>query len=84
MAKTGPGRSARTARTIAPLCFHGGIDTQQVLPFGTADEVRAAVRCCRDITRERGGYILCGSQQFQGDVPPANIAAICDENVRAG
>ena len=58
------------------LCFQGGIDTQGVLPFGTPEEVyEETTRVIRALHRQ-GGYILCGSQAFEGDVPPENIAAL--------
>jgi uroporphyrinogen decarboxylase len=62
------------------LCFHGGVDTQQVLPFGSADDVRAVVRSYRVLTKDRGGYILCGSQSFIEDIPLDNVLAMYDEN----
>lgn len=62
------------------LCFHGGVDTQHTLPFGSTAEVRAQVRSYLDLTREKGGYILCGSQDFIEDIPLDNILAIYDEN----
>lgn len=58
------------------LAFHGGIDTQGVLPNGTAEEVKAETRYFMDILGENGGYILMGSQGFEGDVPPENIEAL--------
>ena len=66
------------------LCFHGGVDTQRTLPFGTTAEVRAEVRSYRDLTREHGGYILCGSQDYIADIPLDNILAIYDENQTHG
>ncbi|MHC4503472.1 MAG: uroporphyrinogen decarboxylase family protein [Planctomycetota bacterium] len=62
------------------LTFHGGVDTQRTLPFGTEADVRAEVRSYRELTRERGGYILCGSQSFIEDIPLDNILAMYDEN----
>jgi uroporphyrinogen decarboxylase len=62
------------------LVFHGGMDTQTLMPFGSADDVRAQVRAYRDLTRARGGYILCGSQAFIADIPLDNILAMYDEN----
>lgn len=62
------------------LCFHGGVDTQHVLPFGTTEDVRAQVRSYIELTRDRGGYILCGSQDYIADIPTDNILAIYDEN----
>jgi len=62
------------------LCFHGGVDTQRTLPFGSTEDVRAEVRSYLALTREKGGYILCGSQEFIEDIPLDNILAIYDEN----
>ena len=64
------------------ICFHGGLDTQTTLPFGTVQDVRDQVRSYRNLTRERGGYILCGSQEFIEDIPLDNILAMYDENSR--
>lgn len=62
------------------LCFHGGVDTQRTLPFGSVAAVRAEVRSYLDLTRERGGYILSGSQDLIEDIPLDNILAMYDEN----
>lgn len=64
------------------LAFHGGVDTQGTLPFGTTAEVRAEVRSYIELTRERGGYILCGSQEYIEDIPLENILAVYDENAK--
>jgi len=58
------------------LAFHGGVDTQHTLPFGTPDEVREQVRSYRDLTRAGGGYLLCSSQEFMADIPDENILAM--------
>jgi len=58
------------------LAFHGGIDTQHTLPFGTVDDVREQVRSYRELTRERGSYILCSSQEFMADISDENILAM--------
>ena len=63
------------------ICFHGGVDTQRTLPFGSPQDVRAQVRSYLDLTRERGGYILTGSQDFIADIPDDNILAMYDENL---
>ncbi|MEW6751266.1 MAG: uroporphyrinogen decarboxylase family protein [Candidatus Latescibacterota bacterium] len=62
------------------LCFHGGVDTQQTLPFGTPAQVRAMVRAHRALTRARGGYIMTGSQDLITDIPDDNILAMYEEN----
>ncbi len=58
------------------LTFHGGVDTQGVLPHGTVDEVRQETRRVIDSLGKGGGYILMASQGFEGDVPLENIEAL--------
>lgn len=58
------------------LAFHGGIDTQGLLPFGTPEEVKAETRYYIDTLGAGGGYILMASQGFEGDVPIENIEAM--------
>jgi len=62
------------------VCFHGGVDTQRTLPFGSPQDVRTEVRSYIDLTKAKGGYILCGSQEFMNDIPLDNILAMYDEN----
>lgn len=66
------------------LAFWGAIDTQQVLPFGTVEDVRQEVR--RRITdlAPGGGYILAGVHNLQSDIPPENIIAMYEEGGRFG
>ena len=58
------------------ICFQGGIDTQHILPLGTPEEVYAETTRVIKALYKNGGYILCGSQAFEGDVPPENICAL--------
>jgi uroporphyrinogen decarboxylase len=58
------------------LSFHGGIDMQHLLPFGTTEEVRAEVHRYCDVLGRDGGYILGPAHLFQPDVPPENILAV--------
>jgi hypothetical protein len=58
------------------------VDTQHTLPFCSAGEVRAQVRGYRELTRERGGYIMTGSQDLIADIPLDNILAMYGENAR--
>ena len=60
------------------LTFWGGISTQQTLPFGTPDEVRAEARRVRDLMSKGGGYIFSPSQSIQTDVPAENIVALLE------
>jgi uroporphyrinogen decarboxylase len=64
------------------LTFHGGVDTQGTLPFGTEADVRREVRSYLDLMHNRGGYIVTGSQHFIADIPTENILAMYDENLR--
>ena len=58
------------------LCFHGGVDTQELLRLGKPDEVKAAVRKLVETLGASGGYILAPAHNIQEDVPPENIAAM--------
>jgi len=62
------------------VCFHGAIDNQRTLPFGTPDEVRAEVRRCIDsLASDSTGYILAPCHNIQGHTPLENIIAMYDE-----
>lgn len=58
------------------IVFHGGIDTQDVLPFGTPEAVAAHTRQVAGILGGTGGYILAPSQVLGPDVPTENIVAM--------
>jgi uroporphyrinogen decarboxylase len=58
------------------LCFHGGIDMQNLLPHGTPAEVRDEVRRCCGVLGAGGGYILGPAHLFQPDVPTENVLAV--------
>lgn len=58
------------------LAFHGGVDIQSILPFGTEDDVEQETRRVIDILGRGGGLILAPSHFIQADVPPENIAAM--------
>ena len=60
------------------LCFYGGIGTQDVLPHGTVDEVKADAREKIRILGESGGYILAPAHAVQADVPMENILALIE------
>ena len=58
------------------ITFHGGIDTQWLLPKGSADEVGAtAVGLAKTLGCD-GGFILAAAHCIQEDVPPENIVAM--------
>jgi uroporphyrinogen decarboxylase len=59
------------------LVFHGGIDTQKVLPGGTPAQVEAeTIRVMQELG-PGGGLILGPVHNLQPDVPPENLAAMC-------
>jgi uroporphyrinogen decarboxylase len=66
------------------LVFHGGIDIQQVLPFGTPEEVMAEVKRYIQILGPGGGYIVAPAHNVQNDVPPENLIAIRDAVMKYG
>jgi len=58
------------------LTFNGGVDTQQLLPNASRDEVVARTRWLLDTLGAGGGYILGPSHAFQADVPLENVLAV--------
>ena len=54
----------------------GGVDTQQVLPFGTPEEVREQVLQRLDIFSKDGGYVFNSIHNIQCNTPIENIAAM--------
>ncbi len=67
------------------LCFHGGIDNQRLLAFGTPEEVRAEVRRAIDTLAGDGtGYILAPCHNIQAVTPVENIVAMYDEAWKYG
>ncbi len=58
------------------LCFHGGMDNQETLPFAGVEEVRAEVLDNLRILGAGGGYILAPCHNIQAVSPPENIVAM--------
>jgi uroporphyrinogen decarboxylase len=54
----------------------GGVDTQQVLPYGSPEEVRAEVRRRLDDLMPGGGFVFNPVHNIQGDVPTENLMAM--------
>lgn len=59
------------------LSFWGAIDTQHVLPRGSADDVRAEVHRRIADLGAGGGYVVAPVHVVQADVPPENVVALC-------
>jgi uroporphyrinogen decarboxylase len=60
------------------LCFHGGIDVQNILVRGTAGDVRRHLDELVETLGRDGGFILAPSHYIQGDAPWANVLTIFD------
>jgi uroporphyrinogen decarboxylase len=58
------------------VVFHGGIDNQQTLPFGSASEVRAEVAENIRIFGKGRGYIVSPCHNIQANTPTENILAL--------
>ncbi len=61
------------------LVFWGGIDEQEVLPFGTTEDVRREVKRRFEELGEGGGLILGPAHWIQPDTPLENIEALYEE-----
>lgn len=59
------------------IAFWGAVDTQNVLPFGSADDVRTEVLRRIAELGEGGGYVVAPTHVVQADVPPANVLMLC-------
>lgn len=65
------------------VVFHGAIDNQHTLPFGTIDEVKEEVLENLRILGKDGGYILAPCHNIQALTPAENIVTMyqaCYEN----
>jgi len=54
----------------------GGVDTQDVLPHGTPEEVKEDVRRNIEVLAPGGGFVFNTVHNIQADVPPGNIMAM--------
>lgn len=66
------------------LVFHGAMDNQYTLPFGTVDEVRQEVLDNYRILGQSGGYILAPCHNIQAVTPPENIVAMYEAGYEYG
>jgi len=59
------------------IAFMGGVDTQGVIPNGSADEVYKATReLVEGMTADGGGYILAAAHTIPPETPDENIFAM--------
>jgi uroporphyrinogen decarboxylase len=66
------------------ICFHGAVDNQYTLPFGTAEEVRQEVQDNIRILGAGGGYLLAPCHNIQAVSPPENIVAMYEAGYEYG
>lgn len=67
------------------ISFHGAVENQRILPFGTVREVRDEVRHCIDSLASDGtGFILAPCHNLQVVTPVENIVAMYDEAATYG
>lgn len=58
------------------LVFHGGIDNQQTLPFGTPGDVRRQVRENIEMFSSGRGYVVAPCHNLQSNTPTENVVAL--------
>jgi len=58
------------------IAFHGAVDNQQTLPFGTPQDVRNEVRENIEIFSKTRGYIIAPCHNIQPITPTENIVAL--------
>jgi uroporphyrinogen decarboxylase len=66
------------------LVFHGAMDNQYTLPFGTVEEVRQEVQDNLRILGEGGGYILAPCHNIQSVGPVENVVAMYEAGYEFG
>ncbi|MBN1558113.1 MAG: hypothetical protein JW951_08205 [Lentisphaerae bacterium] len=65
------------ARGGGRMAFHGGMDLQDLLPYGTPEEVRAEAERRMRVLGAGGGYLCAPAHTLPDDVPVENIIAMC-------
>ena len=66
------------------IVFHGGLDTQDVLPFGNEKTVKVAVEKLISTMNRNGGYMFAAAHNIQPDVPPENVIYMFEAARKAG
>ena len=60
------------------LAFYGGMDVQQLLSYGSMEEVQAQVRADVQAFAECGGYIVANSHHGVPTISGDNLVAMCE------
>lgn len=66
------------------VVFHGGVDNQQTLAFGSVEEVREEVIYNIRILGRGGGYVLAPCHNIQAISPPENVVAMYETGYEYG
>lgn len=66
------------------VIFHGGVDNQYTLAFGTVEEVREEVIYNIQVLGEGGGYILAPCHNIQAVSPPENVVTMYETGYEYG
>lgn len=65
------------------LCFHGAVDIEHIVPFGTVEQVRDHVKQVIDIMAPGGGYWF-KAQAISPVMPPENVIAAYETALKYG
>lgn len=60
------------------IVFHGGIDTQELLPFGDEALIRETVSKVIETMNQDGGYIFAAAHNIQEDVNPKSLTIMLE------
>ncbi len=77
-------REALKADFGAKLVFHGAVDNQHTLPFGTPQDVSQEVADNLRVLGDGGGYILAPCHNIQPVTPPDNVVAMYQTGYELG
>jgi uroporphyrinogen decarboxylase len=66
------------------LVFHGSVDQQRTLVFGSPDEVRREVKECVEVLGRGGGYVISPSHALEADIPVENVIALYEAALEYG
>lgn len=66
------------------LVFHGGFDTQEILPRLSTTEIVEEVCRLMETLGKNGGYIFAAAHNLQEDVPPENIVTMFEAAQKYG
>jgi uroporphyrinogen decarboxylase len=66
------------------VCLIGNIDSTNVLPYASADEVRDAVLDCFKVAGKGGRYILASDSDLRDDMPLENMLSMINTAIECG